>query len=89
VVSVALKGERGGSVPGERLEIPDGFAALGEQGQAAMPEIVEPESRETGRSRSGLKCQFTTFWASRGVPLSVVNTSLLSSQAVASGLSSC
>ena len=30
-------------MPGEGLQIPDGLAALGEQGEAAMPQVVEAE----------------------------------------------
>jgi hypothetical protein len=37
VVGVALKGERGGCVPGESLEVPDRLATLGEQAKAGVP----------------------------------------------------
>ncbi len=47
MVGVALKRERGGGVSGERLQVPYRLAALGKQGQAAMPEIVEPDGGET------------------------------------------
>ncbi len=49
-----MQRERGGSVPGECLEIPDGFAALGEQGKAAMSEIVEADGGRPACKRSGL-----------------------------------
>lgn len=48
MVGVALQGERGGSVSGECLQVSDGLTTLGEQRQATMPEIVEPDSWETG-----------------------------------------
>jgi hypothetical protein len=48
VVGVALEGERRRGVSGERLQVPDGLAALGEQGEAAMPEVVEPDGGEAG-----------------------------------------
>ena len=44
VVGVPLERERGGGVPRERLEVPDGLAALREQEQAAVLEVV----RSTG-----------------------------------------
>lgn len=43
MVSVPLEGERGGGVARERLEVSDGLTALGKQGEAAMPQIVEPD----------------------------------------------
>jgi hypothetical protein len=55
VVGVALEGEGGGGVPGERLEVADGLAALGEQRQAAMTQVVEPDGGRPARKRSGLK----------------------------------
>jgi hypothetical protein len=46
VVSVTLQGERCGGVPGEGLEIPYGLAALSEERQAAVPEVVEADGGE-------------------------------------------
>ena len=46
MVSVALEGERCGSVPGEGLEVPYGLAVLSEERQAAMPEVVESDGGE-------------------------------------------
>lgn len=40
MVGVPLEGECSGGMSGERLQVSDGLAALGEQGQAAMPEVV-------------------------------------------------
>lgn len=48
MVGVELESEGGGGGAGERLEGADGLAALGEQGEARVPEIVESDSRETG-----------------------------------------
>lgn len=55
MVGVALQGERRRRVAGERLEVADGLAALGEQGETAMPHIVEAHSRETGPLQQGLE----------------------------------
>ena len=41
MVGVALEGEGGGGVPGERLEVAEGLAALGEQAKAGVPQVVE------------------------------------------------
>lgn len=40
MVGVPMEDECSGGVSGERLQVPDGLAALGEQGQAAVPEVV-------------------------------------------------
>ena len=45
-MSVSLEGERVGGVPGEGLEVPYGLAALSEERQAAMPEVVEADGGE-------------------------------------------
>lgn len=47
VVGVPLKRERGRRVSGEGLEIPYRLPALGKQGEATMPEIMEPYRGET------------------------------------------
>src|SRR5215217_1463136 len=46
VVGVSLESERRAGVPGEGLEVPNWFAALGEERQAAMPEVVESDGGE-------------------------------------------
>jgi len=46
VVGVASEGERCGGVPSECLEVADGLAALGEQGETAMAQVVEAEGGE-------------------------------------------
>ena len=45
-MSVSLEGEGGGGVAGEGLEVADGLAVLGEERQAAMPEVVEADRGE-------------------------------------------
>ncbi|MEJ7819645.1 MAG: hypothetical protein WKF44_05005, partial [Rubrobacteraceae bacterium] len=63
---------------GERLQVADRLAALCEQGQAAMPEVVEPDGGRPVRTSRGLKNLLTTFCASTGTPCFVVNTRPLS-----------
>lgn len=46
MVGVALEGERCRGVAGEGLKIPDGLAALGEQAQAAMMQVMESDRRQ-------------------------------------------
>ena len=48
MVRVALEGKSGGRVSDKRLQIANGFAALGEQGQVRVPEIVEADWGEVG-----------------------------------------
>jgi len=55
VVGVPLQGESGDGVAGESLQVADGLAALGQQGQTAMPEVVEPDRRGTGPHEQGLE----------------------------------
>ena len=50
VMGVALERERGRGVSGESLQVPYGLAALGEQGQATMPEVVEPDGGRPART---------------------------------------
>ena len=47
VMGVPLQGESGGSVSGECLEVADGLAALGEQAQAGVSQVVEADRGET------------------------------------------
>lgn len=75
MMRVSLQGERGGRVTCEGLQVADGLAALDEQRQAAVPEIVEADGGRPARPSSGLKCRFTTFCASSGVPLLVAKPS--------------
>ncbi len=46
VVGIPLEGERGGGVSGEGLEIAYGLAALGKEGEAAMPKVMEADRGE-------------------------------------------
>ena len=51
---VPLEGKGGGGVPSEGLEVPDGLAALGEEREATMPEVVEADGGRPARLRCGL-----------------------------------
>ncbi len=66
VVGVPLQGESGGGVPGEGLQVADGLTALGEQGQAAMPEIVEPDRGEAGPHEQRLEVPIHDVLSSDG-----------------------
>ena len=59
VVGVALEGERCGGVPSECLEVAGGLAALGEQGETAMAQVVEADGGRPSCSRSGLELLLT------------------------------
>lgn len=48
MVRVALQGECGGRVAGEGLQVADGLAALGQERQARMPQIVEADRWKLG-----------------------------------------
>ena len=48
MVGVALQGERRGGVSCERPQVAYGLAALGEQGEARVPEVVEADGEEAG-----------------------------------------
>ena len=45
-----------------RLEVADGLAGMGEQGQAAMTQIAEPDRGRPARSSSGVKFRFTNLF---------------------------
>src|SRR4051794_19059211 len=51
-ILVSLESARGGTVPGEGLEIPDGVATLREEREATMSEVVEANGREPPASRA-------------------------------------
>ncbi len=50
-----MEGEGGGGVASEGLEVPDGFSALGEERQAAVPKVVEPAPPQRDASEQGLE----------------------------------
>ena len=54
-MSVPLESESSGGVPGEGLEDADRLAALGEQGEAGMPEVVEANGGRLACLRRGLE----------------------------------
>lgn len=55
MVGVPLEGEGRCGVAREGLEVADGFPTLGEEGEAAMPEVVEPDAGEAGSHEEGLE----------------------------------